>query len=451
MSTRLFAVIIGIDHYKSGDTWDLQSCVDDAKRLRRWLRDDLAVPREHISMLTDEQASKQNIETELKNHLLLNDAVHRGDAILIYFACHGSSMKVPSEWLVSKLGKTSVEVLCPYDHDTKQAEGRVAGISARAMNSFLQQLASVKGDNITLMIDSCFSPPTGHARERQYTRWTSTNKARPVDLTSGLFASGQGPPNFTFSNTRCTTHTTIMASKLGDSAVEGKDGGRFTSAFLKSVRNTHLHSTPLPALLEHITQELDGQQPQCTGKGASQMLFGGIPFVPDTRFVLVQYQNEKGIKIELGSMHGVVKGGEFSLHLHNYQGSCNPAIATVVVNDVYPTWCMGRSKIHYPVATLPRKCWALMNERPVVGALLRKSCSALLQRIGIPQSRSDSHPQDRKSVSRAVSYEDMEIVKRSLPVPEEIQKVAKDVRRKKSISFAPLSKPTETFLVQAMA
>ncbi|EEB91742.1 hypothetical protein MPER_09853, partial [Moniliophthora perniciosa FA553] len=177
MPTRLFAVIVGIDQYKSGDTWNLQSCVDDAKRMRRWLRDDLGVPREHNPPLLDEQASKQNIETELVNHLLRNDAIERGDAIFIYFACHGSTMKAPSEWFMSKLGRNSVEVLCSYDHDTRHSEGRVAGISARSMNGFLHQLASVKGDNITLMIDSCFCPPDGRSRERQSTRWTSTNKA----------------------------------------------------------------------------------------------------------------------------------------------------------------------------------------------------------------------------------------------------------------------------------
>ncbi|KAF9263394.1 hypothetical protein L218DRAFT_824669, partial [Marasmius fiardii PR-910] len=177
MSRRLFAVIVGVDQYKSGDTWDLQSCVDDAKRMRRWLRDDLAVPREQISMLLDEHATKHNIEAELSNHLLNNDAIERGDAILIYFACHGSSMKAPSDWLASKLGRTSVEVLCTYDHDTKHSEGRVAGISARDMHAFLQQLSSAKGDNITLIIDSCFSSPSPTFSDRQFTRWTSTQKA----------------------------------------------------------------------------------------------------------------------------------------------------------------------------------------------------------------------------------------------------------------------------------
>uniref|UniRef100_A0A0W0F0B2 Uncharacterized protein n=1 Tax=Moniliophthora roreri TaxID=221103 RepID=A0A0W0F0B2_MONRR len=451
MSTRLFAIIVGIDQYKSGDTWNLQSCVDDAKRMRRWLRDDLGVPREHISMLLDEQASKQNIETELVNYLLHNDAIERGDAIFLYFACHGSLMKAPSEWLTSKLGRNSVEVLCSYDHDTKHSEGRVAGISAHSMNGFLHQLATVKGDNITLMIDSCFYPPDGRSHERQLTRWTSTNKAVPTDLTSGFFTSARRPLKLAFNNSRCTTHTIITACRLGGGAVEGKDGGKFTSTFLKNVRDVHLHSTPLHSLIERVSQEMDGQQPQCTGKGASHMLFGGIPFVPDERYVPVQYQAEKGVKIELGSLNGVAKGGEFSLYLHNYQGSRNPAIATVTVNDVYPTWCTGRSKFHYPIAALPRKCWALMNERPVVGTLLKKSCSALLHRIGIPQYRPEVHSQNRKAMSRAVSYEDMETEKRTFPDVSNESPVIKDVRRKKSISFAPLSKPAETFLVQAVA
>ncbi|KAG7098837.1 hypothetical protein E1B28_000741 [Marasmius oreades] len=411
MSTRLFAVIVGIDQYKSGDTWDLQSCVDDAKRVRRWLRDDLAVPREHISMLLDEHATKQKIEAELSNHLLNNDAVEPGDAVLIYFACHGSSMKAPSDWTTSKLGRTSVEILCTYDHDTKHSEGRVAGISARDMHSFLQTLSSVKGDNITLIIDSCFSCPKSTSCDRQSTRWTSTHKATSSDLAVGSFAVVEGSPNLAFHNPRCTTHTVINASGAGGSAIEGKDGGKFTTIFLQTVRSMHLHNTPLQSLIARISHVIgEGQHPQCSGKRASLMLFGGIPFVQDGRFIPVQYQIEKGFKIEIGSQHGVVKGGEFSLHLHNYIGSQNPAVATVVVHDIYPTWCTGKSKVHYPLTTLPKRCWALLSDRPIVGSLLRKSCTALLHRIWIQQHRHDGASQERKGMSRAVSYEDMGFV-----------------------------------------
>ncbi|KAJ8077186.1 hypothetical protein PM082_001614 [Marasmius tenuissimus] len=408
-STRLFAVVVGIDQYKSGDTWNLQSCVDDAKRIRRWLRDDLSVPREQISMLLDENATKDNIEIVLSNHLLRNDAIQRGDAILIYFACHGSSMKAPSDWIASRLGKPSVEILCPYDHDTKHPEGRIAGMSAPAMHAFLEQLSDVKGDNITLVLDSCFSPPHSSTRDRQFTRWTSTNKATANDLLYGSFTPSQGPYHLSFHHNRAQTHTTIHAAKLGGSVIEGKDGGKFTTSFLETVRNTHLHSTPLQSLIVRVDQAIgEGQHAQCFGKGASLMLFRGIPFVQDDRYIPVQYQTEKGFKIELGSQHGVVKGGEFSLHLHNYLGSRNPSIATMVISDVYPTWCTGKSKIHYPISALPKRCWALVYERPVVGALLKKSCAALLQRIGVPQCRSeDAHDSPKKGMSRAVSFEDM--------------------------------------------
>ncbi|KAL0577018.1 hypothetical protein V5O48_004952 [Marasmius crinis-equi] len=409
-STRLFAVIVGIDQYKSGDTWNLQSCVDDAKRIRRWLRDELSVPREQISMLLDENATKQNIETELANHLLRNDAIERGDAILIYFACHGSSMRAPSEWTSSKVGMPSVEILCPYDHDTKHPDGRIAGISAPAIHAFLQQLASAKGDNITLMLDSCFSPPHPSSRDRQFTRWTSTNKALPSDLTSGSFTAFQSPFNLSF-HSRSATHTALHPTKPGGSANEGKDGGKFTSTFLEIARSMHLHSTPLQSLIARVDQAMgEGQHPQCSGKGASHMLFGGIPFGQDVRYVPIRYQTEKGFAIERGSDHGIAKGSEFSVHLHNYLGSRNPTIATVVVQDVHSDWCTGslKSKTHYPISALPKRCWALINERPVVGSLLRKSCSALLQRIGIPPYRTaEDATQVKKGISRAVSYEDI--------------------------------------------
>lgn len=82
-SARVFALLIGINAYKSGGIWNLESCVDDANRMRRWLRHDLHVARENICMLTDSKATKANIEEKFTSHLINNPRIQRGDAIIM--------------------------------------------------------------------------------------------------------------------------------------------------------------------------------------------------------------------------------------------------------------------------------------------------------------------------------------------------------------------------------
>ncbi|KIK67148.1 hypothetical protein GYMLUDRAFT_37193 [Collybiopsis luxurians FD-317 M1] len=355
MDGRVFAVVIGIDQYKSGDIWNLESCVDDAKSMKRWLVDDLGVPKHQIAMLLDERATKQNIEVTLGAHLLHNSRIQKGDAILIYFAGHGSTLKAPHDWLLDGPMRCNVEVLCPYDHDTKAPEGRIAGISARAMHTFLHDLSKAKGNNITLMIDSCFAPPPSNSRDRSCVRWTSTSKAAAEDLYRGSHLCPKlQKRNESFYSRNWTSHTVVTACKPGTIAIEGKEGGKFTTAFLKVMRSVPLHITPFATLMDQIRQKMGHQVPYCSGTH-SDYLLNGVPFTQDPRYIPVLFNSENGIRIELGSEHGIEKGGEFSLHAHNYFGSRNPALATVTVQDVSSNWCTVRSKSS---SSLPKHCWA---------------------------------------------------------------------------------------------
>ncbi|EGO00098.1 hypothetical protein SERLA73DRAFT_88957, partial [Serpula lacrymans var. lacrymans S7.3] len=151
MAARAFALIIGIDDYKSGSIWNLQSCCDDAIRVKQWLIQELLVPKPHISTLLNNDATKRRIEDVFMAHFVNNPDIQRGDAMIIYFAGHGSSVPRPRDWGEGKFA--SVQVLCPYDHDTRGPEGRVAGISDRSLNAMLAELCKVKGDNITLILD----------------------------------------------------------------------------------------------------------------------------------------------------------------------------------------------------------------------------------------------------------------------------------------------------------
>ncbi|KAF5380613.1 hypothetical protein D9615_004635 [Tricholomella constricta] len=375
MAARLFALIIGIDHYQSGGIWDLNSCVADAKRLRRFLIEDLNIPRDQICLLLDHQATKQAIEDSFMTHLVNNAAVDRGDAIVIYFAGHGSVIPAPKDWFqgVAYSVTGNVEVLCPYDHDTKQLRGRIAGISDRSMHALIRELAQAKGDNITFIADCCFSPleTRENALDRSTTRWTPTTKAKPDDLYAGLWPGARGKlhtKGLGFYTAHLDTHVFLAACSPGYKAVEGKTGGRFTHALLEVAAEVSLHRTSYSLLLDRMLQisGLDDQRPLCLGKQKNRVVFDGIPFIIDVRYVPVSIGDNTSPRIEVGTIQGIVEGSEFSLHIHNHRASRNSPIAVVVVSEVHPTWCIGRIKSS--TQSNPKTCWARItrwnNRRP---------------------------------------------------------------------------------------
>ncbi|KAJ7674187.1 hypothetical protein B0H17DRAFT_832989, partial [Mycena rosella] len=165
---RIFGLIIGVDQYKTGSVWNLESCVDDAKNVYRWLVKDLKVPKEQIYMLLDTHATKENIEKCFSSHLTENPSIKRGDAIFVYFAGHGCTIR--HQGVVSG----TAEVLCSYDFGQRG----VVGISDHSLHSMLLGLSKAKGNNITVILDSCFSPLQSppNIRDRRHTRWTPSEK-----------------------------------------------------------------------------------------------------------------------------------------------------------------------------------------------------------------------------------------------------------------------------------
>jgi len=374
MSTRIFALIIGIDSYKSGSIWNLHGCVEDAKKIKRWLTDNLNVPKDQICLLLDKQATKQNIEEYFMQHLVANPCIEKGDAILIYFAGHGSSLRAPTDWHQRGSKVATVQLLCPYDHDTKSSGGRISGISDRSFHAMINDLSASKGDNITLFLDCCFAPTQtlgDSFRDRSVIRCTPTSKATSDDLYRDLWPSARGIIQASkqgFFQQDVRSHVTLIASSARGKAVEDKAGGKFTTAFLHSVTSLPLHQTSYTQLLDHIKRASTESQPYvCIGNNRNRVVFNETPFIPDRRLCRATLDPDtKLVRIEFGEIHGIVPGSELSLHHHNRHYSPNPLFGSVIAVEVYSSWSFARIKSQ--TSDVPKQCWAKVsrwnNRRP---------------------------------------------------------------------------------------
>ncbi|KAG8770087.1 hypothetical protein FRC12_004530 [Ceratobasidium sp. 428] len=185
--SNIHALIIGINKYISSAHENLGGCVSDAKAIRNLLTDRFGVPEANIECLLDEQATRKGILGAFRKHLIQNEKIQPGDPILVYYSGHGDRQKAPTEWHASE---EYTELILPHDascwdkdssanpnigSSDGQRELNVNGdantkdnhydpnkhykhgIPDRTLAALIHQLSKAKGDNITVILDSCYS------------------------------------------------------------------------------------------------------------------------------------------------------------------------------------------------------------------------------------------------------------------------------------------------------
>ena len=85
-----WALIIGIDKYQN--VQKLNYAVDDAESIKEILEDSFHFPSDNISILINEEATKQNI---LKSFSEITKNAKSNDRVLVFFAGHGETMDLP--------------------------------------------------------------------------------------------------------------------------------------------------------------------------------------------------------------------------------------------------------------------------------------------------------------------------------------------------------------------
>ncbi|KAK0498938.1 hypothetical protein EDD18DRAFT_1055009, partial [Armillaria luteobubalina] len=157
-----WVVLIGIDGYLS---YPLRGCVADVLTMEKYLVDDLLIlgPACYGNTSTDVSTipSRVNI-VSLLHSLIMNPNIKHGDPIIIFFSGHGSRYSLSDddsdpdfdEELDDEHSQKYVEALCPMDRNTIDSSGAlIPDITDRELNTILAQIASMKGSQITFILD----------------------------------------------------------------------------------------------------------------------------------------------------------------------------------------------------------------------------------------------------------------------------------------------------------
>jgi hypothetical protein len=317
---RLWALLIGIDDYEA--VGKLQGCVNDVEAVRELLRGGMDVPDDHIRVLTDAAATRAGILAAIEEFLIGNPAILFGDQILLHYSGHGSRM--PSEDPAELDGLD--ETIVPRD-------GRTPGvfdISDKTLAAMLARLAAEKGDQITLVFDSCHSGGVvrGDAEAGEtLQRWVPDDERRPpagldAEWRQEVSRRGAGVSDFAaaafpyvlLAGCREKEVSNEYAARDGDTKVMH---GALTYALLRALRQPGgCGQRTYGELHETVAAWVNGyypmQMPQCEGD-RGRLVFGGTHVESDPFLEVIAVKGRQ-VTLNGGLAHGLRQGTRLALY-----------------------------------------------------------------------------------------------------------------------------------------
>ena len=169
-----WALIIGINDYQNVDP--LSYAVDDAIAINNILTEKYGFKKEHIKLITNEEATKDNIMNGFQEILL---SAGEKDRIVVFYAGHGDTYPLPNGG--------DMGYLIPVDGEATKEKIFLTSIS---MNT-LEELASMSAaKHILYLVDACYGGLTlstrGLSKEQtpEYLKKMTKEKGRQV-ITAG--------------------------------------------------------------------------------------------------------------------------------------------------------------------------------------------------------------------------------------------------------------------------
>ncbi|VDB91751.1 unnamed protein product [Peniophora sp. CBMAI 1063] len=340
----LFALIIGVDVYQRSE-YNLSRSVNDAKKVEDYLLHHHKPPvtPDRILFLQDSDATTRAIIDCLE--YMYKDVAPRGrwrnkarpthgDPILIYYAGHGSSLKVPTgwgHWKTSDPGK----IQCLSPHDAAMDDTVKGVITDRTFGCLLERLADARGSNVTVILDCCHSGG-GTRNPKAFPRYMDFPKDATIDPAyQREYRETQHPGGAThsglshFLNYGLKSHILLAACGPREYAY---DGG-FADALLKVLKSEDAHRLTYAELINRL-DGLPGQTPRCEGDGKEvRLLFQTNQRSRRTYDVVGDGSSYKLMNV--GTRFGSLKGDTFAIYKHD-QAFMDGAerLAQVVLTDV---------------------------------------------------------------------------------------------------------------------
>ena len=145
---KVYAVVIGINKYKNLPS--LKYAVNDAREFYRYLTEVNQVPKDHVWLLLDEEATLDKIRRTLGT--LLRRSAGRDDTVIIFLAGHGATETDPS----SPDGDGLEKYILPCNADPKDLYA-----TAMPMSEVARIFQRISSERLIFIGDTCYSGASG--------------------------------------------------------------------------------------------------------------------------------------------------------------------------------------------------------------------------------------------------------------------------------------------------
>ena len=145
---KVYAVVIGINKYKNLPS--LKYAVNDAREFYRYLTEVIQVPKEHVWLLLDEEATLDNLRRTLGTSL--RRSAGKEDTVIIFLAGHGATETDPS----SPDGDGLEKYILPINADPMDLYS-----SAMPMSEVARIFQRISSERLVFIGDTCYSGASG--------------------------------------------------------------------------------------------------------------------------------------------------------------------------------------------------------------------------------------------------------------------------------------------------
>ncbi len=280
-NARKLALLVGINKYPRGVT--LNGCLTDVELQRELLIHRFGFQPKDILTLTDQQATRENIETAFVNHLI--DQAKATDVVVFHFSGYGSQVKIPSDREEIFPRNTAIKPkkilnsLVPVD-GILQTKGEPAtnDLLEATLMLLVQSLAT---DKVTLILDTSYISTNqtlqGNLRVRACPNLPASRPSpEEIAFQKQVFFNLNPSEKKLVGNTIATPGMILCAGGHGEPAVEAQLDGFSTGLFTYALTQYLWQVTPASNIyvtLAHSAQTMS----QIQGKQHYPQLIGTKP------------------------------------------------------------------------------------------------------------------------------------------------------------------------------
>ncbi|MEZ4638585.1 MAG: caspase family protein [Caldilineaceae bacterium] len=355
--SNLYALLVGVNDYKSPSVPDLRGCVADVRAMYTWLTTSLGLAPERITLLTsgdgeaaDRRANRANILAAWTD---LIARAGKDDQIFFHYSGHGAQARSidPNE------PDGYDETVVPYDsRDVDEAGRPVYDILDKELATLIDQ-AEAKGALVTVFLDCCHSG-------------SGTREAEEPDTTKPLTRRGPKdervrPPETLIEGVRLTDVVEIPTTRDGSGWRINADSQHVLLAGCRDEELSHEYRAPetgewhgattyfLIKSLRNYRPELTwgevadfvqtsanaaykSQLPQLEGP-RNRQIFGGMAAPAAPHLLVTEVEDDGGqlyVRINGGAAVGLTEGSRVAIYP---DGSDDMSGAPLAVGEVVQT------------------------------------------------------------------------------------------------------------------